>query len=310
MAHLLTLSLLFRSLCQPLARHPRTQRAAAVLQVLSLEACRSFRTFLSRREANGATPRLSGAERELTDRGRLRQATNPPIDPIREAVVMSLEAYVGPQGDLLEMDETQYFRLSLSSDVGETPHHTMAPSRKTNAKPKSKSKSAQIRTSSSSDVGKGTETRYKPLTGRPIRDGASGKSLDVDYLDTIEALEEDSGDKVSEDEEVAAGQYPMPPQAGMPRHPQQHSGPDQKLAQAMRRHATTTHAGKIHTHEDFVSLRIQDTFANWTSKVIDITCEGVQGYINAWSGRLGMGVTVYISFSFGFSRPLLASKPL
>ncbi|KAF2146077.1 uncharacterized protein K452DRAFT_294685 [Aplosporella prunicola CBS 121167] len=45
------------------------------------------------------------------------QVTNPPIDPIREAVVMSLEAYVGPQGNLLEMDETQCHRLLLPSPV-------------------------------------------------------------------------------------------------------------------------------------------------------------------------------------------------
>ncbi|KAF2147127.1 uncharacterized protein K452DRAFT_293600 [Aplosporella prunicola CBS 121167] len=105
----------------------------------------------------------------------------------------------------------------------------MAPSRKINAKPKSKSKSAQIKTSSSSDVGEGTETRYNPLTGRPIRDGAGRKSLDVDYLDTIEALEEDSGDEVSEDEE---GQLrtrkkrkrtpspPLPPLPPLPQNPE------------------------------------------------------------------------------------------
>lgn len=45
------------------------------------------------------------------------QVTNPPIDPIREAIVMSLEAYVGPQGNLLEMDETQCHRLLLPSPV-------------------------------------------------------------------------------------------------------------------------------------------------------------------------------------------------
>ncbi|KAF2274293.1 glutamate synthase [Westerdykella ornata] len=45
------------------------------------------------------------------------QVTNPPIDPIREAVVMSLEAYVGPQGNLLEMDESQAHRLLLPSPV-------------------------------------------------------------------------------------------------------------------------------------------------------------------------------------------------
>jgi glutamate synthase (NADPH/NADH) len=45
------------------------------------------------------------------------QVTNPPIDPIREAIVMSLEAYVGPQGNLLEMDESQCHRLLLPSPV-------------------------------------------------------------------------------------------------------------------------------------------------------------------------------------------------
>jgi glutamate synthase (NADPH/NADH) len=45
------------------------------------------------------------------------QVTNPPIDPIREAVVMSLEAYVGPQGNLLEMSSSQCNRLLLPSPV-------------------------------------------------------------------------------------------------------------------------------------------------------------------------------------------------
>ncbi|KAF2840402.1 glutamate synthase [Patellaria atrata CBS 101060] len=45
------------------------------------------------------------------------QVTNPPIDPIREAIVMSLEAYVGPQGNLLEMEESQCHRLLLPSPV-------------------------------------------------------------------------------------------------------------------------------------------------------------------------------------------------
>ncbi|KAJ6171590.1 hypothetical protein N7470_000657 [Penicillium chermesinum] len=45
------------------------------------------------------------------------QVTNPPIDPIREAVVMSLECYVGPQGNLLEMDASQCHRLMLPSPI-------------------------------------------------------------------------------------------------------------------------------------------------------------------------------------------------
>lgn len=45
------------------------------------------------------------------------QVTNPPIDPIREAVVMSLDCYVGPQGNLLEMDPSQCHRLLLPSPI-------------------------------------------------------------------------------------------------------------------------------------------------------------------------------------------------
>ncbi|ODQ81455.1 hypothetical protein BABINDRAFT_159742 [Babjeviella inositovora NRRL Y-12698] len=45
------------------------------------------------------------------------QVTNPPIDPIREAIVMSLECYVGPQGNLLEMKAEQCNRLLLKSPV-------------------------------------------------------------------------------------------------------------------------------------------------------------------------------------------------
>lgn len=45
------------------------------------------------------------------------QVTNPPIDPIREEIVMSLDCYVGPQGNLLEMRPDQCNRLLLKSPV-------------------------------------------------------------------------------------------------------------------------------------------------------------------------------------------------
>ncbi|KGK37580.1 hypothetical protein JL09_g3267 [Pichia kudriavzevii] len=45
------------------------------------------------------------------------QVTNPPIDPIREKIVMSLECYVGPQGNLLEMNPNQCNRLKLKSPI-------------------------------------------------------------------------------------------------------------------------------------------------------------------------------------------------
>lgn len=45
------------------------------------------------------------------------QVTNPPIDPIREAMVMSLSCYVGPQGNLLEMNSSQCGRLLLPTPI-------------------------------------------------------------------------------------------------------------------------------------------------------------------------------------------------
>jgi glutamate synthase (NADPH/NADH) len=45
------------------------------------------------------------------------QVTNPPIDPIRESIVMSLEAYVGPEGNFLEMKPDQCHRIKLPSPI-------------------------------------------------------------------------------------------------------------------------------------------------------------------------------------------------
>lgn len=45
------------------------------------------------------------------------QVTNPPIDPIREEIVMSLDCYIGPQGNLLETKPDQCNRLKISSPI-------------------------------------------------------------------------------------------------------------------------------------------------------------------------------------------------
>ncbi|WWC59652.1 uncharacterized protein I303_102211 [Kwoniella dejecticola CBS 10117] len=45
------------------------------------------------------------------------QVTNPPIDPIRESIVMSLETLVGTEGNLLEIKPTQLHRLHLKTPV-------------------------------------------------------------------------------------------------------------------------------------------------------------------------------------------------
>lgn len=45
------------------------------------------------------------------------QVTNPPIDPIREDIVMSLTCYVGPLGNILEINPTQCHRIRLPSPI-------------------------------------------------------------------------------------------------------------------------------------------------------------------------------------------------
>ena len=40
-------------------------------------------------------------------RQRFAQVTNPPIDPLRESLVMSLRTWLGPQPDLLQVDGPQ-----------------------------------------------------------------------------------------------------------------------------------------------------------------------------------------------------------
>ncbi|SPC62670.1 probable glutamate synthase (NADPH) [Ustilago sp. UG-2017b] len=62
---------------------------------------------------------ISTAPRVIYDyfRQLFAQVTNPPIDPIRESVVMSLEQYVGPEGNLLEMKPEQCHRLLLPSPI-------------------------------------------------------------------------------------------------------------------------------------------------------------------------------------------------
>lgn len=45
------------------------------------------------------------------------QVTNPPIDPIREKIVTSMECMIGPEGDLTETTEAQCHRLSLKGPL-------------------------------------------------------------------------------------------------------------------------------------------------------------------------------------------------
>ena len=45
------------------------------------------------------------------------QVTNPAIDPIREEIVMSLECYIGPEGNLLEVTEQHAHRLRIPHPI-------------------------------------------------------------------------------------------------------------------------------------------------------------------------------------------------
>jgi glutamate synthase (NADPH/NADH) large chain len=62
---------------------------------------------------------LSSRERSLYDyfRQKFAQVTNPPIDPLREAIVMSLEVDLGGEANLFEENESHARRVSLTSPV-------------------------------------------------------------------------------------------------------------------------------------------------------------------------------------------------
>ncbi|MEE4202555.1 MAG: glutamate synthase large subunit [Halieaceae bacterium] len=62
---------------------------------------------------------LSRQERPLYDyfRQKFAQVTNPPIDPLREAIVMSLEVDLGGEGNLFAETESLAKRVSLNSPV-------------------------------------------------------------------------------------------------------------------------------------------------------------------------------------------------
>ena len=62
---------------------------------------------------------LSTKERSLYDyfRQKFAQVTNPPIDPLREAIVMSLEVDMGPERNLFDVTEDHAKRISLTSPI-------------------------------------------------------------------------------------------------------------------------------------------------------------------------------------------------
>src|SRR3546814_3885268 len=65
------------------------------------------------------TPALSQQVRPLYDRFRqaFAQVTNPPIDPLREQVVMSLATQIGREGNVFETSASNASMVLLNSPV-------------------------------------------------------------------------------------------------------------------------------------------------------------------------------------------------
>ena len=100
------------------------------MQFMLLDLVRERRDPLGSMGNDAALAVLSDKPRMLYDyfKQRFAQVTNPAIDSIREEVIMSLECYIGPEANLLEVTEQHAHRLRLphpilSNDQLETLKH-------------------------------------------------------------------------------------------------------------------------------------------------------------------------------------------
>ncbi len=114
---------------------------------------------------DSALPVLSNKNRSLYDyfQQLFAQVTNPPIDPIREEIVMSLTSFIGPRPNLLGIEETDPpLRLEVHQPV------------------LSDENLAKLR-----DIGKLTQGRYKSLVldmTYPVTMGAKGCKAAIESL--------------------------------------------------------------------------------------------------------------------------------
>ncbi len=114
---------------------------------------------------DAALPVLSNKNRSIYDyfQQLFAQVTNPPIDPIREEIVMSLTSFIGPRPNLLGIDETDPpLRLEVHQPV------------------LSSEDFAKLR-----DIGKMTQGRYKSLVldiTYPVTHGAEGCEAAIKLL--------------------------------------------------------------------------------------------------------------------------------
>ena len=89
------------------------------MQFMLLPLVRELRDPVGSMGNDSALACLSGKPRMIYDyfKQLFAQVTNPAIDSIREEVVMSLECFIGPEGNLLQPDETNCHRLRVPHPI-------------------------------------------------------------------------------------------------------------------------------------------------------------------------------------------------
>ncbi len=89
------------------------------MQFMLLPLVRELRDPVGSMGNDSALAVLSDQPRMLYDyfKQLFAQVTNPPIDSIREEIIMSLECYIGPEGNLLETLPEHAKRLRLKHPI-------------------------------------------------------------------------------------------------------------------------------------------------------------------------------------------------
>jgi glutamate synthase (NADPH/NADH) large chain len=107
---------------EPATLMPRMQAfgyTAETMQFMLVPLVKELRDPLGSMGNDAALAVLSDKPRMLYDyfKQLFAQVTNPPIDSIREEVIMALECYVGPEGNLVETTEKQAHRLRVPHPI-------------------------------------------------------------------------------------------------------------------------------------------------------------------------------------------------
>ena len=102
-----------------LARMQAFGYTAETLQFMLLPLIRELRDPVGSMGNDSALACLSDQPRMVYDyfKQLFAQVTNPPIDSIREEIIMSLECYIGPEGNLLESTPAHAHRLRMRHPI-------------------------------------------------------------------------------------------------------------------------------------------------------------------------------------------------